>query len=103
MTMSNTNFPIDPDRSLPDSIYIVRSAIEHDFCVSRTRCRQPDCVICEWIKGKQMVTTVDGRTEGRGALLSITLTMPPSSACLTKQIKRLFASFKRLIRQTPWK
>jgi hypothetical protein len=55
------------------------------------------------VKAKQIVGNVDSLTVDRGALLSITLTLPPSSASLTKQMKSLLAAFKKLTRQAPWK
>jgi len=59
--------------------------------------------VCEWIKSKKMVGTVDTLTVETFNLLSITLTRPPSTACLERQVKDLIEAFKRLRTLAPWK
>lgn len=78
------------------------SAIEHDSCESGARCGRPDCEICEWIKSKIIVSTVDELTKDTMNMLSITLTLPTSTDSLECQIRHLMSAFYRLRRSALW-
>lgn len=81
----------------------VSSAKRHAFCQAHSRCGHTSCEMCQWIKGKIIVQTVDAQAADRMNLLSITLTLPPSTQGLPRQLKQLIRAFKDLRRQAPWR
>src|SRR5690349_4465785 len=85
--MNSTAQPDQDDVLRSDTTCIVRGAIEHVSCRAYGRCKQPYCLVCEWVKAKKIVSTVDGLTGACTGLWSITLTVRPSSASLKKQTK----------------
>src|SRR4051812_19371982 len=89
-------------RPILDTTCNVRGANLHAPCAPYRRCRRPDCSTCEWIKAKKIVGTVDALTQNLTSLLSVTLTVPPSTQNLESQIGGLMSAFNSLRRQAPW-